>query len=185
MKHLLKITLTLLTVLVVTAAFAQTKPTGMFLKFDVNGKTESFKPSELVIYNEFKPENEEERAGNKHVFTVFNATKSAYELRIVILTAPHTNPVAGKIPVVSTELLKEGPCPAVYLYLIRKTGKEYDFYHSGIPDAGHFEITKVAAGWVEGKFVLDMPNQFDEDETPLHLTNGSFRFKIDKETTKK
>jgi hypothetical protein len=44
-----------------------------------------------------------------------------------------------------------------------------------------FEITKVAAGWVEGKFELDMSNKFNEDEAPMHITNGSFRFKIEKE----
>lgn len=183
MKSLVKVIFTVLAAILYTAASAQTKPaaTGMYLKFEVNGKAVSFKPSELVNYNQFEPGNEKERAGNKHVFSVVYAPKSAFDLRIVILTAPHTNPVAGKIPFEQTETPKEGPCPAVYLYLTRKTGKEYDFYHSGVPNAGNFEITKVAGGWVEGKFALDMPDQFDEDGEVLHITNGTFRFKIEKE----
>lgn len=187
MKYLIKAIFTIITAILFTAASAQTKPapTGMYLKFEVNGKAASFKPAELVSYNQFEPGNETERAGNKHVFTVVYAPKSAFELRIVILTAPHTNPVAGKIPFEQTETPKDGPCPAAYLYLTKQTGKEYDFYHSGIPNAGSFEITKIAGGWVEGKFALDMPNQFDDDEQPLHITNGSFRFKIDKESREK
>jgi len=184
MKYLIKLIFTVIAAILFTAASAQTKPapTGMYLKFEVNGKAASFKPSELVNYNQFEPGNEKERAGNKHVFTVVYAPKSAFELRMVILTTPHTNPVVGKIPFEQTETPTEGPCPAAYLYLTVQTGKEYDFYHSGIPNAGSFEITKVAGGWVEGKFELDMPNQFDDDEKPLHITNGSFRFKIDKES---
>lgn len=84
------------------------------------------------------------------------------------------------MPLEQTGAPKDGPWPAVYWYLTKQTGEAYDFYFSGLRDAGSFEITKVAAGWVDGKSELDMPNQFKGDEAPLHITNGSFRFKINK-----
>lgn len=182
MKYLLKGIFTIIAGTLFMVAFAQTKPAGSSLKFDIKGKTESFKASELIHYNQFVPGNENERSGNKHVLAVFYAPKSDYTLQIMIHTAPHTNPVAGKIPLVQTVFPTDGPCPAVYLYLTRQNGKEYDFYISSLPDSGSFEITKVAAGWVEGKFELDMPNEFEENGDTLHLTNGLFRFNIDKES---
>ncbi|MBL7704090.1 MAG: hypothetical protein JNM21_00955 [Taibaiella sp.] len=180
MKHLLKITLTLIAAVLFTAASAQTS--GPVLKFEVNGKPVSFKSDELVNYNQFVPGDDNERSGNRHVLSVTYAPKSAYTLQIIIYTPPHTNPAAGKLPFVQDVFLRSGdPCPSVYLNLTKQAGKEYEFYSSKLPNSGSFEITKVAAGWVEGKFALDMPDQFDEEGEVLHIANGTFRFKIEKE----
>lgn len=180
MKYLLKITLTLIAAVLFAAASAQTS--GPVLKFELNGKPVSFKSDELVNYNQFVPGDENERSGNKHVLTVTYAPKSAYTLQIIIYTPPHTNPTVGKLPFVQETFLRSGdPCPAVYLNLSKQVGKEYEFYSSKLPDSGSFEITKVAAGWVEGKFALDMPDQFEEDGEVCPITNGTFRFKIEKE----
>lgn len=163
-----------------TAAAAQTS--GPVLKFEVNGKPVSFKSDELVNYNQFVPGDENERSANRHVFTVPYAPKSVYTLQIIIYTLPHTNPTVGKLPFVQGVFLHPSdPCPAVYLCMTKQVGKEYEFYSSKLPDSGSFEITKVAAGWVDGKFALDMPDQFEEDGEVLHITNGTFRFKIEKE----
>lgn len=179
MNHLIRALFTLLAATLFTAVSAQTN--GSYLKFDVKGKTYSFKEPELITYNKFEPGNENERAGNKHSFSVFYAPKSLYTLEIMIHTLPHTAPATGKIPFVETVFPGKEPCPAVYLLLTKQMGKEYEFYISKAANTGSFEITKVSGGWVEGKFELYMPNQFEEDDEVLHITNGSFRFKIDKE----
>ena len=182
MKYLINTIFTIIAAIFITSASAQTKPTGPVLKFEVNGKPVSFKSDELVNYNQFVPGDENETSGNKHVFTVTYAPKSPYTLQIIIYTPPHTNPTVGKLPFVQGVLLRSGdPCPAVYLNLSKQVGKEYEFYSAKLPNSGSFEITKVAAGWVEGKFALDMSDQFEDDGEVLHITNGTFRFKIEKE----
>jgi hypothetical protein len=60
-------------------------------------------------------------------------------------------------------------------------GEEFEFYGSEDATVGNFEITKVAAGWVEGKFDIELPRQYATNGEVLHITNGTFRFKIDKE----
>lgn len=177
MKHLLKASLLLLAVALYTAASAQT--TGAFLKFDLDGKTVSFKSDILNCYNSFESGKDGEKPNNEHVFYV--SAKQAYNMDIKIHTPPHTNPVAGKLPFVHTWYNLDDPLPAVYIALTKVVGDDYDFFGSELGNTGYFEITKVAAGWVEGKFELDMPKLYDDSGVILHITNGSFRFKIEKE----
>lgn len=100
---------------------------------------------------------------------------------IRIHTPAHTNPVAGKLPYVAY-LTPESPLPAVNVTLTKVVGEDYNFFGSEEGNAGNFEITKVAAGWVEGKFELNMPRRIGiDDGEVMHITNGSFRFKIEKE----
>lgn len=180
MKHLLKAAFTLIAAVLFTAVSAQN--TGAFLKYDLNGKTISHKSAELNSYNKFEPGSGNARSCNTHVLFIPYLAKGSYELKLTILTPAHTVPVAGKIPYVQTVFLPlDSPCPGAYLLLTKTVGKGYEFYASVAANAGHFEITKVAAGWVEGKFDIDLPKQFSDNGEVLHITNGSFRFKIDKE----
>ncbi len=177
MKHLLKATLLLLIVALCTTASAQT--TGAFLKFDLDGKTISFKSDLLSCYNSFEPGEDGVKPNNQHVFYV--STKQTYNMDIRIHTPAHTNPVAGKLPYVAY-LTPESPLPAVNVTLTKVVGEDYNFFGSEEGNAGHFEITKVAAGWVEGTFELNMPRRIGiDDGEVMHITNGSFRFKIEKE----
>lgn len=177
MKYLLKTTLLLLAVALFTTASAQT--TGAYLKYDLNGKTISVKSDKLSCYNSFEPGDEGEKANNEHVFYV--SDKQTYNMDIKIHTPPHTNPIVGKMPYVHTLYNKNSPSPAVHIALTKVEGEHYTFFGSGEGNTGSFEITKVAGGWVEGKFELDMPKLYDDGAEVLHITNGSFRFKIEKE----
>ncbi|RQO30160.1 hypothetical protein DBR32_11280 [Taibaiella sp. KBW10] len=179
MKHLLKLTFILLAVALFTAASAQS--TGVFLKFDINGKTISVKSNEMGGYNNFEPGDEEVRPNNEHAFYVATLAKQMYHLGITIHTPPHTAPVVGKLPYVQTVYNSDAPCPGAHISLTIM-GTNYDMFASTADNVGHFEITKVAAGWVEGKFEIDIPKLFaTNDDEVLHITNGSFRFKIEKE----
>lgn len=179
MKHLIKVIFTLIATTLFTTAFAQNN--SAFLKYDLNGKTISLKSDQLNCYNQFEPGNENERAHNEHVFYSSILSKQVYQLSMRIHTAPHTGPVAGKMPYVQTVFYTNSPYPSVHLSITKNVGEEYEFYSSGTDNTGHFEITKVAAGWVEGKFEIELPKDYSEDGEVLHITNGSFRFKIDKE----
>ena len=180
MKYLLRAACLLIAATLFTSASAQN--TGAFLKFDLDGKTISVKSNELNVYNSFEPGGEDNKPCNEHVFYVTTLAKQTYQLSINIRTLPHTIPVAGKIPYVETVYSTDAPCPGVYLSLTR-TGTNYDMFASAADNTGNFEITKVAGGWVEGKFDIVMPKLFSSlDDEVLHITNGSFRFKIAKET---
>lgn len=180
MKQLLKAAFTLITAALFTTTSAQT--TGAFLKYDVNGKTVSVKSADLHCYNSFEQGEDYEKPSNVHVFYVTALSKQVYQLSIRIHTPPHTDPVVGKIPYVQTVYYPEVPCPGVHLTMT-KVGAEYDMFNSVADNPGNFEITKVAAGWVEGKFDIEMPKIFaQEGDEVLHITNGSFRFKIAKES---
>jgi len=179
MKHLLKAAFTLMAVVLCTAAFAQS--TGAYLKYDLNGKTISHKNAELNAYNKFEPETEDEKAGNDHVLYVSYEVKVPYKLDIIIHTPPHAAPAVGKLPYVQTVVPKDGPCPSVHFSMTKTVGEEFEFFGSEDATVGNFEITKVAAGWVEGKFDIELPRQYATNGEVLHITNGTFRFKIDKE----
>ncbi len=180
MKHLLKVTFTLIAAALFTTATAQN--TGSYLKYDLNGKTISHMSAELNSYNKFEPGSENTISCNMHVLFIPYLAKGAYELKLTILTPAHTAPVAGKIPYVQDIFLPlDSPCPGAYLLLTKTVGKDYEFYASMAANPGHFEITKVAAGWVEGKFEIDIPKQYTDNGDIIHITNGSFRFKIEKE----
>lgn len=178
MKHLRQSTFTLLVVFLFTATSAQT--TGAFLKFDLDGKTISFKSDKLSCYNSFESGDDGEKPNNEHVFYV--STKQTYNMDIKIHTPPHTKPVVGKLPYVHTLYNMDSPSPAVEITLTKVNGEEYIFFGSHEGNSGYCEITKVAAGWVEGKFELDMPRKYEHDnDEVLHITNGYFRFKIQEE----
>ncbi|OJV54159.1 MAG: hypothetical protein BGO31_12445 [Bacteroidetes bacterium 43-16] len=178
MKHLLKIAFTFLAATLFTAATAQS--TGAFLKFDLDGKHISVPANELGTYNNFVSGDEGQKTNNEHAFYTNSSGKQAYKLDIMIHTPAHANPVVGKLPFVGTIYKTKDPAPAVYLYMEHTVGAERNTYCSTTNSTGYFEITKVAAGWVEGKFEINIAKQF-EDQPVLHITNGSFRFKIDKE----
>lgn len=182
MRHLLKTVFSLLAVVVGVAAAAQSSG-GAFLKYDIDGKTISIKSDELDSYHKVEAGNEDKKASSEHVFYISILSKQVYKLDIKIHTPPHTNPVVGKLPYVATVYGPEDPAPAAYISVTKVDGDKIDFYGSKLANAGYFEITKVAAGWVEGKFSLDMPKlfAFDGGEV-LHITNGAFRFKIKKES---
>lgn len=177
MKHLLKVAFTLIAATLFITASAQN--TGAFLKFDLDGKTINIKNDKLTSYNSFESGKDGEKPNNEHV--VFVSTKHPYSMRICIHTPPHTNPVVGKLPYVHTLYNMDSPSPAVHLALTLIVGDNYTFFGSGVGNTGYFEITKVAAGWVEGKFELDMPKLYGDSDEILHITNGSFRFKIKEE----
>lgn len=179
MKHLLKTVFTLIAASIFSLASAQT---GAYLKYDLNGKTMSLKSDQLNNYNQYEAGDENERAHNEHVFYVGTLAKQVYQLSMRIHTPPHTDPVAGKMPYVQTVFYSSSPYPSVHLSITKNVGEDYEFYSSGDNTPGHFEITKVAAGWVEGKFDIELPRDYSDDGEVLHITNGSFRFKIDKET---
>lgn len=179
MKHLLKAIFTLIAAVLVTAASAQN--TGAYLKFDLNGRTISYKNGAVNNYNKFEPGDENSKSGNRHVLYISYEVKEPYKLDIMIYTPPHSVPVVGKIPYVPIMNPPDGPCPAAHLSVTKNVGDEYEFYASEADNAGHFEITKVAAGWVEGKFEIDLPKEYSDSGEVLHITNGSFRFKIEKE----
>lgn len=180
MKHLLKAALTLIAAILFNAASAQ--GTGAFLKYDLNGKTISLKSGDLNGYNNYEPGNENEKPSNEHVFYVMSLSKQVYQLSIRIHTPPHTNPVAGKMPYLQTVYYAGSACPGVHLSITKNIGDKYEFYSTVTDNPGNFEITKVAAGWVEGKFDVELPKDYSENEEALHITNGTFRFKIEKES---
>lgn len=175
MKHLIKVVFTFIAATLFTAASAQN--TGAYLKFDIEGKTVSLKGKDLDCYNNFEPGDADNQANNQHVFYVTDQQKQTYKLDITILTPPHTNPVAGKLPFVPVSYKPGLPCPAAYLYLTKTLGTDLQLYNSKANSAGSFEITKVAAGWVEGKFNIDISDTYYDDKI-VHITNGTFRFKI-------
>jgi len=179
MKHLLKAALTFIAVTFFITSFAQN--TGAYLKYDLNGKTISHKGEELNNYNVYEPGEGDTRPCNEHVLYLSYVAKAVYKMDIKILTPPHTVPVAGKLPYVQTVYSPNAPCPAVHISVTKQEGDEYAFYAAVDENEGHFEITKVAAGWVEGKFDIELPLLFADGEV-LHITNGSFRFKIEKES---
>lgn len=182
MKYLLKIAFALLAIVLSTAASAQT--TGAYLKYDLDGKTISYKPADLEMYNNYEPGTETTKTSNRFVLYLPAYKKGPYYLKITIYVPAHTAPVVGKIPFVQEQFIGlNDPFPSAFLELTKSVGKESEFYASKISGPGYFEITKVAAGWVEGKFELDIPKQFESDGNEvLHITNGTFRFKIEKET---
>ncbi len=161
--------------------FTVSAQTGSYLKYDLNGKTISHKNDDLNVYNKYEPTSEDTKAHNKHVFYVSYAVKGVYKLDITIHTPPHTAPVVGTLPYVPIVFSKSSPYPSAYLSITKMVGDDFEFFASIAGNKGHIEITKVANGWVEGTFELDMRNQYSDDAEPLHITNGSFRFKIDKE----
>ncbi|OJV54160.1 MAG: hypothetical protein BGO31_12450 [Bacteroidetes bacterium 43-16] len=182
MKHLLKITFALLAIVLGTAASAQT--TGAYLKYDLDGKTISYKAADLGMYNNYNPGTETTKTSNRFVLYYPAYKKGPYYLSFTIYVPAHTAPVVGKIPFVEEQFLRlNDPFPSAFLELTKSVGKESEFYASKTSSKGYFEITKVSGGWVEGKFELDMPKQFESDGNEvLHITNGTFRFKIEKET---
>lgn len=177
MKHLLKVVLTLIAATLFTAASAQN---GAFIKYDLGGTTILAEGDDLINYNNFVAGDKEKKANNEHVFLVMVTAKHTYKMDIMIHTPPHTNPVVGKLPFVSSTYKPNNPIPAVYVALTRTVGEEMDFYSSRKGITGYFEITKVADGWVEGKFEMKIPDMFEDTKT-VNVTNGSFRFEIAEE----
>jgi hypothetical protein len=57
---------------------------------------------------------------------------------------------------------------------------ERSVHSSRANSKGYFEITKVANGWIEGKFEIDISHSY-YDEQVIRISNGSFRFKVEKE----
>ncbi|RQO30159.1 hypothetical protein DBR32_11275 [Taibaiella sp. KBW10] len=178
MKYLLKVVFTLIAAALFTAASAQN--TGAYLKFDINGKTISIEDEDLAGYNNFIAGDKDKKTNNEHAFYVAAAANHSYKMDIMIHTPPHTNPVAGKLPYVPTTYKPGNPTPGVYIGLNKTMGDDFEFYGSKKGSVGYFEITKVADGWVEGKFEIKISDLFD-DAKVLHLTNGTFRFEIGEE----
>jgi len=179
MKHLLKVVLTLIAATLFTAASAQN---GAYIKYDLGGKTILAEGDDLINYNNFVAGDKDKKANNEHAFLVMVTAKQTYKMDIMIHTPPHTNPVVGKLPFVTSTYKPNNPIPAVYIALTRTVGEEMDFYGSQKGSIGYFEITKVADGWVEGKFEIKIPEMFDDTKT-VQLTNGAFRFEIAEEVT--
>lgn len=177
MKNLLKVTLTLIAAALFITASAQN---GQFVKYDLAGKTITVTGDDLGCYNTFEAGDKDAKSNNEHTFYVKAMTNHVYKINMIIHTPPHTNPVVGKLPYVSASYTPNNPLPAVYIGLAKAVGKSIDFYCSEKGSAGYFEITQVSDGWVEGKFEIKIPKVSDK-KTVLHLTNGSFRFKIAEE----
>ncbi|MBL7704093.1 MAG: hypothetical protein JNM21_00970 [Taibaiella sp.] len=178
MKYLIKSVLTLIAVSLLTAVAAQT--TGAYLKFEIEGKTITLKGADISSYNNFEAAEADVPAHNKHVLFVTDEHKQAYKLDLTIFTAAHTNPVVGKLPYVPSAYAANYPLPAASFYLSRNVGGDYSVHSSRANSKGAIEITKVANGWIEGKFEIDISHSY-YDEQVIPITNGSFRFKIDKE----
>ncbi|RYD97255.1 MAG: hypothetical protein EOP54_11450 [Sphingobacteriales bacterium] len=177
MKYLIKAMFTLIAVTIFTAVAAQT--TGAYLKFEIEGKTIALKGNDLASYNSFEAAEAGIPAHNNHALFVTDEHKQAYKLELKIFTAPHTNPVVGKLPFVPSVYAANNPLPAVSFYLTKNVG-ERSVHSSRANSKGYVEITKVANGWVEGKFAIDISHAY-YDEQVIPITNGSFRFKIEKE----
>lgn len=169
---------TIIAATIFTAVAAQT--TGAYLKFEIEGKTILLKGNDLSCYNSFEAADSGIPAHNKHVFFVTDEHKQAYKLDIAIYTAAHTNPVEGKLPFVPSVYAADYPLPAASFYLTKNVGGDYSVHSSRANSKGHVAITKVANGWVEGTFDIEIAHSYyDEQVTPI--TNGSFRFKIEQE----
>ncbi|RYD97257.1 MAG: hypothetical protein EOP54_11460 [Sphingobacteriales bacterium] len=177
MKHLLRVAFTLIAAALFTAVSAQNGP---FIKYDLGGKTITVSGDDVANYNNFVAGDKEKKSNNEHSFYVTVAAKQTYKMDIMIHTLPHTNPVVGKLPFVPSTYKPASPIPAVYVALTKTVGDETDFYSSKKGSIGYFEITKVADGWVEGKFEIKIPDMFEDTKT-VQLTNGSFRFEIAEE----
>lgn len=177
MKHLLKVAFTLIAATLFITASAQN---GAFIKYDLNGKTILAQGDDLINYNNFVAGDKDKKANNEHAFLVMVTAKLTYKMDIMIHTPPHTNPVVGKLPFVPSVYKPNNPIPAVYIALTKTVGDEMDFYGSRKGSIGYFEITKVADGWVEGKFEIKIPDMFEDTKT-IQLTNGAFRFEIAEE----
>lgn len=178
MNYLIKAVLTLIAATLFTAVAAQT--TGAFLKFDIEGKTVTLKGDDIVSYNGFEAAEEGVPAHNMQGLYTTDEHKQAYKLDLTIFMAPHTNAVVGKVPYVHSGYPAKYPFPAVSFFLTRNVGGDYTVHGSRANSKGYFEITKVANGWVEGKFEIDISHSY-YDEQVIPITNGSFRFKLEKE----
>ncbi|RYD97256.1 MAG: hypothetical protein EOP54_11455 [Sphingobacteriales bacterium] len=174
MKHLLKVVFTLIAAALFATASAQN---GAFIKYDLAGKTITVTGDDLGSYNIFEAGDKDAKSNNEHSFYVKAMTNHVYKLNLIIHTPPHTNPVVGKLPYVAASYKPNSPMPAVYIGLTKAVEKSMDFYGSDKGSVGYFEITQVADGWVEGKFEIKIPKSFEKTKA-LHLTNGTFRFKI-------
>lgn len=177
MNYLIKAVLTLIAATLFTAVAAQT--TGAFLKFEIEGKTVTLKGDDIVSYNGFEAAEDGKPAYNNHVLFVTDEHKQAYKLDISIYTAAHTNPVVGKLPFVPFVYEANNPLPSVSFYLTKNVG-ERSVHSSRANSKGYMEITKIANGWVEGKFEIAVSHAY-YDEQVIPITNGSFRFKLEKE----
>lgn len=177
MKHLLKVVFTLIAATLFITASAQN---GAFIKYDLGGKTILVSGDDVANYNNFVAGDSDKKSNNEHSFYVTAVAKHDCKMDIMIHTPPHTNPVVGKLPFVASTYKPNNPIPAVYLGLTKTVGDNSDYYASKKGSVGYFEITKVADGWVEGKFEIKIPDMFADNKT-VHLTNGSFRFEIAEE----
>lgn len=178
MNYLIKSIFTIIAATLFTAAAAQV--TGAYLQFDIEGKTVTLKGNDIVSYNSFEAAEPDVPAHNKIGLFVTDERKQAYKLDLTIFTAPHTDPVVGKLPYVPSVYAANYPLPAAAFYLTKNVGGDYSVHSSRANSKGYIEITKVSNGWVEGKFEINVSHPY-YDEQVIPVTNGSFRFKVEKE----
>lgn len=178
MKKMTQLLALAATVLMTAYASAQAPA---YMKYEVNGKPVSFNVDEVNSYNSLEGDGVDEKKHTSNHFYVQTLVETEFKLSIAINTAPRTLPVAGKIPYVEIILPVDGALPSVYLSIDRYLPEDkMSFYSSKSMNPGNFQITKVEGEWVEGTFDLVMPNSYEENDN-LTITNGSFRFKIEKE----
>jgi hypothetical protein len=150
-----------------------------YLRYELNGRKVEFKKADLLNYSKDVKDAEN---GNHSLVNLFvsSSNKEEYKMSIMFYTEFQKRPTVGKVAVASILGFREG-LPSVHIKCDKYVNEQFTFYGTIEEGEGDVEITKVEGDWIEGTFSLDVPQSYNDDSSAkVSLTNGSFRFKMEK-----